>query len=120
MALPRRNRRSRTGPTVTQRMLFWGGIGLFTAYLSFFLIFGRMGLIAHLRLDDEANRIDSEIVQVNKEIEALSEQTEALSRDPHTIERIAREKLGMVHPEETIYLFDAGGAGAPAERGQRP
>ena len=98
-------------------MLFWGGIGLFTVYLSFFLIFGRMGLIAHLRLEEEANRIDSEIVRMSQEINTLSTQADDLTRDPHTIERIAREKLGMVRPDETIYLFDTGGAGAPADGG---
>ena len=99
-----RNRRSRR--STPKRMLFWGGVGLFSAYLLFFLVFGRMGLIAHLRLEEEADRIDTEIALAREEIRDLSATTEALTRDPNTIERIARERLGMVKPGDTVFLFE--------------
>lgn len=107
MPIPRRNRRSRRVAS-SRRMLFWGGIGLFGAYLSFFLVFGRMGVLAHLRMNAEAERIDTEIVQAQREIADLSRQAAALGRDPHTIERLARERLGMVRPGETVFLFPDG------------
>ncbi len=87
-------------------MLFWGGVGLFSAYLLFFFLFGRMGLIAHFRLEDEADRIDTEIALAHEEIRALSATAKALNHDPHTIERIARERLGMVKPGDTVFLFE--------------
>lgn len=89
-------------------MLFWGGVGLFSAYLLFFLVFGRMGLMAHLRLKEEAERIEGEIVRARTEIHELSREADALNRDPHTIERIARERLGMVRKGETVFLFEGG------------
>lgn len=105
MSIQRRNRRSRKGPSTPRRVLVWGGAGLFFSYLLFFLVFGRMGLIAHLRLSEEADRIDRRIARVQDEIAGLAGRVEALNRDPHTIERLARERLGMVRPGETVFLF---------------
>ena len=90
-------------------MLMWGGIGLFGAYLSFFLVFGRMGVLAHLRMRGEAARIEAEIARVQDDIGVLNRQVTALNGDPHTIERLARERLGMVRPGETVFLFPQGG-----------
>jgi cell division protein FtsB len=100
-----RNRRSR-GAGAPAQLLWWGSLGLFCAYLLFFLVFGRMGVVAHLRLKDEAARIESEIGRVDGEIGVLARRVDALNRDPHTIERLARERLGMVRPGETVFLFD--------------
>lgn len=127
MPIPRRNRRSRRVAS-SRRMLLWGGIGLFGAYLSFFFVFGRMGVLAHLRMSGEAERIDAEIARVQGEIGDLSREVAALNRDPHTIERLARERLGMVRPGETVFLFPPGpdpGAApesprAPARRAEAP
>ena len=101
-----RNRRSPAGSAKSTRVLVWGGIGLFAAYLLFFLLFGRMGVIAHLRLGDEAARIDREITMAKGEIAELRQTARNLNNDPHTIERIARERLGMVRPGETVFLFE--------------
>lgn len=106
MGVQRRNRRSRRGAGAPAQFLWWGGLGLFCAYLLFFLVFGRMGLVAHLRLKDEAGRIEGEIARVETEIGVLARRVDALNRDPHTIERLARERLGMVRPGETVFLFD--------------
>jgi len=97
-------------------MLLWGGIGLFGAYLSFFLVFGRMGVLAHLRMRGEAERIEAEIARVEGDIGVLNGQVAALNNDPHTIERLARERLGMVRPGETVFLFPPG---PPPERPAR-
>ncbi|MFQ5509723.1 MAG: septum formation initiator family protein [Leptospirillia bacterium] len=117
MTVERKNRRARKGPSTSRRMLFWGGIGLFSVYLLFFLVFGRMGLVAHLRLEDEADRIETEIARSQAQIAELSETVESLTRNPHAIERIARERLGMARPGETVFLFDPpdSQAGLPAD-----
>jgi cell division protein FtsB len=120
MPIPRRNRRSRRVAS-SRRVLLWGGIGLFGVYLTFFLVFGRMGVLAHLRMSGEAERIDSEIARVRGEIGELSREVDALNRDPHTIERLARERLGMVRPGETVFLFpDRPSGGAPAREARKP
>lgn len=105
MTSQRRNRRSPKGPSTPRRVMVWGGAGLFLSYLLFFLVFGRMGLIAHLRLSEEAARIDAEVARAQDEIALLADEVDALNHDPHTIERLARERLGMVRPGETVFLF---------------
>jgi cell division protein FtsB len=123
VSVQRRNRRSRRA--VPGQVLLWGALGLFGSYLLFFLVFGRMGLVAHLRLKEDAARIETEIARVGSEIDVLAAQADALGRDPHTIERIARERLGMVRPGETVFLFDSpppasGRADAPTPPTRRP
>ncbi|MDH4229360.1 MAG: septum formation initiator family protein [Nitrospirota bacterium] len=110
MALPRRNRRSDFAESGPRRMLFWGGVALFSTYLLFFLVFGRMGLIAHLRLAEEAERVDNEISRTRGDIAMLTGEVEALTRNPHTVERLARERLGMVRDGDTVFLFEPGTA----------
>jgi cell division protein FtsB len=49
---------------------------------------------------------------VQDDIGILNRQVAALNSDPHTIERLARERLGMVRPGETVFLFPQGEADA--------
>ena len=71
----------------------------------FYLIFGRMGLLAQVRLEEEASRTRAEIQQVQAEIQQLRGAAEALRSDPHRVEQLARERLGLVRPGETVFLF---------------
>ncbi|MBI5135945.1 MAG: septum formation initiator family protein [Nitrospirae bacterium] len=109
-----RNRVRRPLAASSRRMLAWGGVALLCTYLLFYLVFGRLGLIAHWRLEKEAARIETEIGLAQGEIRDLSGTARALGRDPHTIERIARERLGMVRPGETVFLFEAQADAPPA------
>lgn len=50
----------------------------------------------------------TQIESLNEEIERLESKLES-SQDPHAIEKIAREKLKMVKPNEIIYIIQEGG-----------
>ena len=56
------------------------------------------------------NRKNDEIAALNENIEAASRETERLNKelenvnDPEYLERMAREKLGMVTPNERVYI----------------
>ncbi len=89
------------------RVMLWISLGLFGAYLMFYLVFGRMGLLAQVRLQDESARTRSEIAQVQADIQQLTAAAEALRSDPHRVEQLARERLGLVRPGETVFLFEA-------------
>jgi len=55
--------------------------------------------------------------QVASEVRALEREVMQLRSDPKTIEKVAKRKLGMSRPDETVYVFDEGGkasSGAPA------
>ncbi|HXJ16097.1 MAG TPA: septum formation initiator family protein [Candidatus Polarisedimenticolia bacterium] len=66
-------------------------------------IFGTHGLLAMRRSHKEAERMQHEINRVNEENRQLEERVKALKTDPHAIERIAREEMGLARPGEYIF-----------------
>jgi len=65
-------------------------------------IFGTHGYIAMRRTKQEIAHVQSEIVRLNKENAELAEEVKALKSDPHKIESIARDELGLAKPGEVI------------------
>jgi cell division protein FtsB len=92
-------------------------------------VFGPHGLLAMHRTKQEVERLQLEIKQLNEENRQLSEQVKALESDPATIERIAREEMGLVRPGELIFKLPpkstetvptAGTAAPPKPTSPRP
>ncbi len=48
----------------------------------------------------------AELVQVRREFEVKEEYLRLVLQDPDFLERVVREKLGYIHPEEMIFHFD--------------
>jgi len=65
-------------------------------------IFGNNGYIAMRRTKQEIAHVQSEIARLNKENAELAEEVKALKSDPHQIESIARDELGLAKPGEVI------------------
>ena len=53
------------------------------------------------RVDDEQARLDS----LRIEVDSLEARADSLANDSATIERIARERYGMIKPGERLYRF---------------
>lgn len=53
----------------------------------------------------EYERLEAEVKHLRLETERLAEEIRALKSDPEVIERIAREELHMVRPDEMIFSF---------------
>jgi len=66
-------------------------------------VFGTHGLIAMRRAQQEAARVQKQIDQINEENRQLQDRVKALKTDPQTIERIAREEMGLARPGEYIF-----------------
>ncbi|HKV04732.1 MAG TPA: septum formation initiator family protein [Candidatus Acidoferrales bacterium] len=66
-------------------------------------VFGTHGLVAMRRAQQEAARVQQEIEQINEENRQLQDRVKALKSDPATIERIAREEMGLARPGEYIF-----------------
>src|ERR1700730_9428047 len=66
-------------------------------------IFGTHGVIAMRRSQQEAARVQRAIDQMNEENRQLQDRVRALKSDPATIERIAREEMGLARPGEYIF-----------------
>jgi cell division protein FtsB len=66
-------------------------------------IFGPHGFIAMRRTQKEIEQIRDQIGKINDENKSLSEQVNSLKTDPKSIERIAREEMGLARPGELIF-----------------
>lgn len=65
-------------------------------------LFGTHGFIAMRHTRQEISRVQDEIIRLNKENAELAEEVKALKSDPHKIESIARDELGLAKPGEVI------------------
>jgi cell division protein FtsL len=66
-------------------------------------IFGPHGFIAMRRTQKEIDEIQRQIGRINNENKSLADQVNALKTDPKSIERIAREEMGLARPGEVIF-----------------
>lgn len=77
-------------------------------------VFGKHGLLAMHRAQQEAVRMQQEIDQMNTENQRLQERVKSLKSDPEAIERIAREEMGLARPGEYIFKVQPRPGGTPA------
>ena len=77
-------------------------------------VFGRHGLLAMHHARQEAARMQQEIDRMSSENQRLQERVKSLKSDPETIERIAREEMGLARPGEYIFKVQPPPGGAPA------
>lgn len=94
-------------PQQTKFAVLWAQYGralLVLCVFTLFLhdIFGAHGFLAMRRTKLEIERVQKEISTLNSENLELSDEVHALKTDPHKIESIARDELGMVKTNEII------------------
>jgi len=68
-------------------------------------IFDPNGLARVDRLQKELDALNEANTALRRENEALGREIHAFHSDPHYIEKVARDELGMVGIEEVIYQF---------------
>jgi cell division protein FtsB len=66
-------------------------------------VFGTHGVLAMHRSMQEATAAQKQIDQLNDENRKLQDRVQQLKTDPATIERIAREQMGLARPGEYIF-----------------
>ena len=66
-------------------------------------VFGPHGFLAMRRTQKEIDQIHEQIVKMNNENKSLTDQVSSLKSDPKSIERIAREEMGLARPGELIF-----------------
>ncbi len=77
-------------------------LGLLLLALLVHDIFGAHGYLAMRRTQQEINKVKAGIQQLNKENLQLEDEVKELKSDPHKIEKIARDELGLARPGEVI------------------
>jgi cell division protein FtsB len=61
----------------------------------------------------EILRLQQNVVTEEETARQIKVQIEALRNDPETVERYAREKLGLARPGETVIRFERPDSNAP-------
>jgi len=77
-------------------------LGLLVLVLVVHDVFGTHGFLAMRRTQSEINKVLADLDQLNKENLQLEQEVRALKTDPHKIEKIARDELGLAKPGEVI------------------
>ena len=94
-------------PEQTKLAAIWTQYGrsiLIFCVFALFLhdIFGAHGFLAMRRTKQEIQHVQSDINRLAKENAELSDEVKSLKTDPHKIESIARDELGLAKPNEVI------------------
>lgn len=71
-----------------------------------FVLFSKRGIIARVGLEMEKQAMQAEIAQVRQQQDSLRIVIQRLQSDTTLIEKLAREKYGMVRPGETVYRIE--------------
>lgn len=72
----------------------------------YFALFGGEYGMGELRsLDREAEELSQRLVALRGEVDSLRALAERLAKDPGTVERVARERYGMIRDGEILYRF---------------
>jgi len=94
-------------PEQSRISLFWSQYGRAILVLCVFAlfihdIFGTHGFLAMRRTKLEIDRVQKDINRLAKENAELSDEVKSLKTDPHKIESIARDELGLAKPGDVI------------------
>lgn len=65
---------------------------------------GDRGLIQSVKIRSERTGLADSIEQIRRENHRLALQAERLRNDPSTIEFLAREELGLIRPNEQLFI----------------
>ena len=68
-----------------------------------FITFSNKGILQRINLENQKNDMKVKLVQAQQEQAQLQQQSKALDTDAKAIEKVAREKYGMIREGETVY-----------------
>jgi len=82
---------------------YWRALlGLLVLVLLVHDIFGTHGFLAMRRTRQEIKKVTTDLDQLNNENLQLEQEVKELKTDPHKIEKISRDELGLAKPGEVI------------------
>ena len=68
-----------------------------------FITFSNKGILQRINLENQKKEMQLKVRQAQLEQSQLQQQSKALDTDPKSIEKVAREKYGMIREGETVY-----------------
>jgi len=93
--------------------LYVVGGGVLMGYFTYSFLFDTMGFMKYLGMKRTQAQIAEEIKAMEEQNARLKQEIEAVKHDPATLEGLARERLGMVHKGERVFLFAPDAAERP-------
>ena len=103
MALPQSLHAHRA---VSPRVLGGAGVGLLVAILA---VYGGIPVLRVRAMRGEIAVMERDIATLRARTDELTRTVERLRNDPAYVEKLAREELGYVRPDETILKFPTPG-----------
>jgi len=97
-------RRTKSSPSFRQKAA-WVLFLFLIISVIFVCLAGDRGVLELYRRKLIYQHLDAEINKLLQGNDQLKEEIRLLREDPFTIEKIAREELGLVKPGEIVYLF---------------
>jgi cell division protein FtsB len=79
-------------------------VALIAGYFAFFG--GEYGVIDSLRLQRERAREAERLAALKAQVDSLRARADSLQHDPEALERLARERYGLIKEGERLYRFD--------------
>ena len=85
------------------------------------MLWSPQGLARLTTLERERAALTGEVERVSREIERLRHEVQHIKTAPSSVERVARDELGLVRQSEFVVQFanDSSKLGAPANERQR-
>lgn len=84
-----------------KKLLVWALL-LFAGYIAMFG--GEYSVLEVRRVRQEQQRLQQQLIELESENDSLKNWVQKLEFDSATIERLARERYGMVRPGELLYI----------------
>ena len=105
--------KGRIAKTLTKRVLervvrFLKLAFVFVVVASVGLLMGVKGLTQKHKQEENRFLLQKENERLQVEIKLLERDLTLIRDNPQTIEKIAKRRLGMARPDETVYIFEGG------------
>ena len=72
-------------------------------YLLIPMVLGNMSMLKYFRMIDTYDELIEEEKVLLEQNKSIEKDIRSFRSDPETIERVARERLGLIRPGETVY-----------------
>ena len=90
--------------------------GAVLAVAAYFAVWGgEYSLFDLLRLKRDRGEAEERLARTRREVDSLRAEAKRLEDDPAAIERVARERFGMIRDGETLYRFVPVDSAAPGK-----
>lgn len=71
--------------------------------IALYVLFGSRGVVQRVKLENQKAELEAKVREAEAETQRLQSESRALDGNKEAIEKVAREKYGMIRKGETVY-----------------